>query len=172
MTLDCRYVKQYHEVGVAVPREAIAARDAAAIAQGLHARAQPPLRLFAGARKRRDRDHQRPRAGHRRDRQAAASRGGLVDGGCAAAALKGRRDAYVPEDNAFRSVPVYDGHRLRCGQRIAGPAIIEQVTTAVVLTGTWDAIVDKFGSFVLYRKGREDLVAGVLARATRRRSPA
>ena len=73
-------------------------------------------------------------------------------------ALKGRRDAYVPEDGAFRSVPVYDGHRLRYGQRIAGPAIVEEVTTAIVLTGAWDAIVDRYGSFVLYRKGRDDLV--------------
>ena len=78
-------------------------------------------------------------------------------------ALKGRRDAYVPEDGAFRRVPVYDGHRLRYGQRIAGPAIVEQVTTSIVLTGGWDAIVDRHGSFVLYRKGREDLVAPVTA---------
>jgi N-methylhydantoinase A len=77
-------------------------------------------------------------------------------------ALKGRRDAYVPEDGAFRSVPVYDGHRLRYGQRIVGPAIVEEVTTAIVLTGTWDAIVDRYGSFVLHRKGRDDLVAPVL----------
>src|SRR5512141_1730654 len=34
--LDCRYVKQYHEVAVDVPREAIRDRDASAIAQGLH----------------------------------------------------------------------------------------------------------------------------------------
>jgi N-methylhydantoinase A len=47
--------------------------------------------------------------------------------------------------------------------RIVGPAIVEQVTTAIVLTGTWDAIVDRLGSFVLYRKGREDLIAPVLA---------
>jgi N-methylhydantoinase A len=59
-------------------------------------------------------------------------------------------------------VPVYDGHRLRYGQRISGPAIVEEVTTAIVLTGAWDAIVDRYGSFVLYRKGRDDLVAPVL----------
>ena len=81
----------------------------------------------------------------------------------ATAALKGRRAAYVPEDGAFRSVPVYDGHALRFGQRIEGPAIIEEVTTAIVLTGRWDAIVDRYGSFVLHRKGRDDLVAPVLA---------
>jgi len=33
----------------------------------------------------------------------------------------------------------------------------------VVLTGAWDAIVDRYGSFVLHRKGREDLIESVLA---------
>jgi N-methylhydantoinase A len=162
VTLDCRYAKQYHEVGVAVPREVIRARDAAAVANGLH------------------REHNRL-YGYSLEHESAAIE--IINvrvqavGATAkprhpeeewstadpATALKGRRDAYVPEDNAFRSVPVYDGHRLSCGQRINGPAIIEEVTTAVVLTGSWDAIVDKFGSFVLYRKRREDLIAAVLA---------
>ena len=162
MTLDCRYAKQYHEVGVAVPREVIRARDATAIANGLH---REHNRLYGYSL-----EHEkaaieiinvRVQAVGATDKpQHPEEEWSTAD---PATALKGRRDAYVPEDNAFRSVPVYDGHRLACGQRIAGPAIIEQVTTAVVLTGTWDAIVDKFGSFVLYRKGREDLIAAVLA---------
>ncbi len=164
--LDCRYVKQYHEVSVEVPRETIRARDSAAIAQGLH------------------REHNRL-YGYSLEHEAApieiinvrVQAVGGTDKPCppeeewsgadAASAQKGRRDAYVPEDNASRPVPVYDGHSLRFGQRIVGPAIIEEVTTAVVLTGSWDAIVDKFGSFVLYRKGRVDLIEAVLA--TRRK---
>ncbi|HEX9277215.1 MAG TPA: hydantoinase/oxoprolinase family protein [Casimicrobiaceae bacterium] len=160
--LDCRYVKQYHEVSVEVPRETIRARDGAAIAQGLH------------------REHNRL-YGYSLEHEAApieiinvrVQAVGGTDKPCppeeewsgadAASAQKGRRDAYVPEDNASRPVPVYDGHSLRFGQRIVGPAIIEEVTTAVVLTGSWDAIVDRFGSFVLYRKGRVDLIEAVLA---------
>ena len=160
--LDCRYVKQYHEVSVEVPRETIRARDGAAIAQGLH------------------REHNRL-YGYSLEHEAApieiinvrVQAVGGTDKPCppeeewsgadAASAQKGRRDAYVPEDNASRAVPVYDGHSLRFGQRIVGPAIIEEVTTAVVLTGSWDAIVDRFGSFVLYRKGRVDLIEAVLA---------
>ena len=162
VTLDCRYAKQYHEVGVAVPREAIARARRGGHRAGPAPRAQPPLRLFARARKRRDRDHQRPRAGRRRDGQAAASRGGLVDGGSRHGTERPARRVRsggqcVSQRAGLRRPPV------ACGQRIAGPAIIEEVTTAVVLTGTWDAIVDKFGSFVLYRKGRDDLIAGVLA---------
>ncbi len=78
-------------------------------------------------------------------------------------AERGSRPAWLETERVLESVPVYDGHRLRYGQRIAGPAIVEQVTTSIVLTGAWDAIVDRHGSFVLYRKGREDLVAPVTA---------
>jgi N-methylhydantoinase A len=159
--LDCRYVKQFHEVGVEVSLEAIRNRDAAAIASGLH---REHNRLYGYALEHENAPIEiinvrvqaigaveKPR--HAEEEWSAAD---------PAAALKGRRDAYIPEEEAFRSVPVYDGHALSFGQRIAGPAIVEEVTTAVVLTGSWDAIVDKFGSFVLYRKGREDLIAGVL----------
>jgi N-methylhydantoinase A len=160
--LDCRYVKQYHEVGVEVPRQAIRDHDATAIAQGLH---REHNRLYGYSL-----EHESAPVEVINVRVQAI---GSVDkprhpeeewsSEDAAAALKSRREAYVPEEDAFRSVPVYDGHALSFGQRIAGPAILEEVTTAVVLTGAWDTIVDRFGSFVLYRKGREDLITDVLA---------
>jgi len=55
-------------------------------------------------------------------------------------------------------VPVYDGHRLRFGNRITGPAMIEQETTAIFVSAAYDCVIDALGSFALYRKGREDLV--------------
>jgi N-methylhydantoinase A len=160
--LDCRYVKQYHEVAVDVPREAIAGRDTAAIAQGLH---REHNRLYGYSLEQENAAIEiinvRVQAIGSVDKPAHPEDAWCDDD--ASAALKGRRDAYVPEDDAFRSVAIYDGHRLRFGQRIAGPAIIEQATTAVVLTGAWDAIVDRYGSFVLYRKGRDDLIDAVVA---------
>jgi hypothetical protein len=59
-------------------------------------------------------------------------------------------------------VPVYDGHRMRHGNRVAGPAMIEQVTTAIFVDASFDCVVDALGSFVLFRKGREDLVRAAL----------
>ena len=61
-------------------------------------------------------------------------------------------------------VQTYDGHRLRHGNRIAGPALIETVTTAVFVSASYDCVVDRYGSFALYRKGREDLVERCLPR--------
>ena len=72
-------------------------------------------------------------------------------------AVKGERNAYVPETTRFARMPVYDGRRLRHGNRLTGPAIIEEVTTSVFVSGSYDCVVDRYGSFALYQRGREDL---------------
>jgi N-methylhydantoinase A len=64
----------------------------------------------------------------------------------AAHALKGRRAAYLPERGKFGSVPVYDGERLRHGNRIAGPAIIESVNTSIVVPTGYVAEYDALGN--------------------------
>jgi N-methylhydantoinase A len=76
--------------------------------------------------------------------------------------LKEERSAYIPSEQTFRTIPVYDGHQLTHGQRFAGPAIIEEITTAIFVGESFDCLVDKFGSFALYEKGRDDLVASSL----------
>jgi len=161
LRLDCRYLKQYHEVSVELPMAAIDRRDPGAIARAFHdehrrlygytleAERSPMeiinLRLQAiGA-------VERPEL--RREAPGAAD---------ASVALKGRRRVYLPERDGFGEVPVYDGHALRCGQRVTGPALIEQRTTAIFVSEAYDGVVDTLGSFVLYAKGRDDLVAAAL----------
>ena len=39
--------------------------------------------------------------------------------------------------------------------------MIEEVTTAVFVSASFDCIVDALGSFVLYAKGRDDLIEGM-----------
>ena len=54
----------------------------------------------------------------------------------AAAAIVANREVWLPEEGGFVLCPVYDRDRLRAGNRIAGPAIIEQMdATTVVLPG-------------------------------------
>jgi N-methylhydantoinase A len=60
-------------------------------------------------------------------------------------------------------VPIYDGHRLRHGNEVPGPAVIEEATTAIFIDAPFDCVTDAHGSFALYRKERADLVAGLLA---------
>jgi N-methylhydantoinase A len=155
--LDCRYIKQYHEVSFTVPEDAIKRRDEQAIAQAFHAEHE---RLFGYALAEEGTPVEiinvRVQAIGATDRPRPRTE--PWGGEDAAHALKGRRSMYIPEKKAFEPVPVYDGHALRHGNRITGPAMIEEVTTAVFVSAAYDLAVDALGSFAVYRKGREDLV--------------
>ena len=57
-------------------------------------------------------------------------------GADASAALAGQREVWLPEAAGFVACPVYDRAKLDAGNRISGPAIIEQMdATTVVLPG-------------------------------------
>jgi N-methylhydantoinase A len=158
---DCRYIKQYHEVSLLVPRALIDCRDTAAIARAFHAEHN---RLYGYSLEQEDTPIEIINV-----RVQAI---GLTDkprykleswaGPDPASAAKGRRKVYIPESNAFATVPVYDGHKMRFGNRIYGPAMIEQETTAIFVSASYDCVVDSYGSFALYRKGREDLVGACI----------
>ncbi|MBI3157561.1 MAG: hydantoinase/oxoprolinase family protein [Burkholderiales bacterium] len=162
LRLDCRYLKQYHEVSVAVPLEAIERRDAGCIARAFHDEHQRLFGYTLEAEKspieiinvRLQAVGATDRPAYRREARGDAD---------ASPARKGRRSMYVPERDAFAEVDVYDGHRMHCGHRLSGPALIEQQTTAIFVSEGYDCVVDELGSFVLYAKGRADLVARALA---------
>ena len=162
--LDCRYVKQYHEVPIDVPFEAVRSGDVAPIAAAFHAEHN---RMYGyslekeGAsieliniRLRAVGVTEKPRYGEEE-----------FDGPDASGTIKGERMAFIPEERTFRPVPVYDGHATRFGNFIAGPALIEQVNTTLFLSGAFDCVSDRYGSFVVYLKGRENLVADIAAGA-------
>jgi N-methylhydantoinase A len=48
------------------------------------------------------------------------------------------------------------------GNHIAGPALIEQVNTTLLLTDSYDCLCDKYGSFVVYRKGHQTRLSSAL----------
>ena len=68
-------------------------------------------------------------------------------------ATKGKRRAYFTERKRFLMTPVYDGHHLRPGNRLKGPAIIELATTTAVLRPGQSLRVDRYGNFIAARKG-------------------
>jgi len=154
---DCRYQKQYHEVSFAAPAEAVGAQDSSAIAAAFHAEHN---RLY----------------GYSLEAQCVpveiinvrVQAVGLTEkpnlegmaktASDASSAQKGKRHVYIPETSAFAEVPVYDGRALEFGHKIKGPSMIEEVTTAVFVSASFDCMVDSLGSFVLYAKGRNDLI--------------
>ena len=155
--LDCRYQKQYHEVSVLVEREWIEAGDSASIHAAFHAEHD---RLYGYSL-----EEQNVSVDLINVRLQAIGITEKLDfreqdfaGEDASAALKGERDMYIFSEKAFRPVKVYDGHKMRFGNRVTGPAMIEQVTTAILVSDAYDCVVDQYGSFAVYEKGREDLL--------------
>ena len=49
--------------------------------------------------------------------------------------------------------PVYEGARLKSGNEIAGPAIVEQPTTTLKIAPGWRAKVDAIGNLLMWRGG-------------------
>ncbi len=162
--LDCRYQKQYHEVSVVVEREWIDHADTAAVLAAFHAEHN---RLYGYSLE--DQDVPVDLINVRLQAVGVTEkpdfREQVYAGADASAALKGERDMYIFSEKAFKPVPVYDGHAMRFGNRVNGPAMIEQVTTAILVSDNYDCVVDKFGSFAVFEKGREELVSSVLKEA-------
>jgi N-methylhydantoinase A len=89
------------------------------------------------------------------------------DGPDPARAVKSEREVWVPEESGFRTVPVYDGHHLRFGNRIRGPAVIEQRNTTLFVSAAFDVAVDSMSSFFVHARGREDALPESLRRELR-----
>lgn len=70
----------------------------------------------------------------------------------AAKAINGRRKAIFAANGKLVGTPVYDGSKLGAGATIKGPAIIEEVTTTIVIEPKWSARLDVSGSYVISRK--------------------
>ena len=74
-----------------------------------------------------------------------------LDSADAEHARKGERPAWF--DNRMVTVPVYDGLALQPGNRLPGPAIVEQPTTTIVLPGDTELSCDEWGNYELGIRG-------------------
>ena len=64
-------------------------------------------------------------------------------------AVKHERNVYFDELGAVTSCKIYDRYRLRQGNRIDGPAIVEEVDSTVVIHPGYYAEVDVYGKVTL-----------------------
>jgi len=153
-SLDMRYVKQYHEVNVEVTEEEIAQGDVEAMVDRFHPEHN---RLF----------------GYSLEEQGTPvelinlrllSVGQTVkprfkqeeyDQEDPAKAMKKSRKVYLPAEEKFEDVPVFDGHKLCFGNKIEGPALIEQVNTTTFVTPEYSVLCDQYGSYTMYLKTKE-----------------
>jgi N-methylhydantoinase A len=147
---DMRYVGQEHAVTVDLPLAVFAKRDRAAIKRyfdAMHARRygtsapEEPAEIVSlrttvtGVM--RKPQHQEIGRGRRMPDRAA---------------FTGKRPAYF--DGRFRQTPTYARAALAAGNRIAGPALIEEHASTTVLLPGDRAEVDRYGNLVIETEGR------------------
>ncbi len=158
-SVDMRYVKQYHEVNVEVTREEMERGDFESMARKFHPQHNKlygysleeqgtPIELI----------NMRLVCIGKTEKPEF-----MVDdyaGEDPSPAFKKKRRVFLPQQGKFTNVDVFDGFKLRYGNRIEGPAVIEQVNTTTFVTPEYSILVDKYGSYTMYLKEREDHVKG------------
>jgi N-methylhydantoinase A len=146
--LDLRYSGQYHEVTVDIPEAALRGAEFETIRRLFH---QAHNRLYGY-----DLGEERTNVELVNIKLIAT---GIVPqpalaiepqaGADPATALKGKRPIHLAERGGFIEVPVFDGDRLRHGNRMKGPAVIESVNTTILVPGDFALAVDAAGTCVL-----------------------
>ncbi len=77
----------------------------------------------------------------------------IAKGNGAASARTGTRPMIFTADGRVQDTPVYAGAGLGAGDRITGPAVIEEVTTTIVIEPGWTAELHESGVYVLDWQG-------------------
>lgn len=77
----------------------------------------------------------------------------IAKGNGAASARTGTRPMIFTSDGRVQDTPVYAGAGLGAGDRINGPAVIEEVTTTIVIEPGWTAELHESGVYVLDWQG-------------------
>jgi N-methylhydantoinase A len=153
-SLDLRYLGQYHEVTVEIPEKVVAAGDWEAIAAAFH-----PVhnRLFGYSLEEEGTPVElinlRLVCIGETEKPVFSRR--AFAGEDPGRAYKKHRPVFIPGPDEFREVPVFDALELEFGNRIEGPAILEQVNTTAFITPEYNVMVDSYGSYTVYLRERE-----------------
>ncbi len=146
-TADMRYVGQFHEVEADMPNGKLG-RGAVDAAADFFARKHEDLYTFAMPWKAVEMLTLRLKAS---TPNAPFALPQVAQGGAdPSAALKRRRRCRFGGQDV--DTPIYDGEKVVAGNVIAGPAIIEETTTTVVIPLTFLCAADKYKNYVLTRQ--------------------
>ncbi len=146
-SLDMRYVGQVHECTVEIGTFRVDARSIGKVRDAFHARHRE-LYTYAEP------------ASTVEVVNIESTLYGLVDkparmsigkGLSPRRALKGHREAVFSADGRRIRTPIYDGTPLGADAVIRGPAVIEEVTTTIVIEPGWTARLDASGSYLITR---------------------
>ena len=162
-SLDLRYIKQYHEVNVIITKGEAEQSNIESIVKKFHPEHNrlygysleeegTPIELI-NMRLTCIGKTDKPRFSDEKDNGKDASK-----------ALKGKRNVYLPHERDFEEISVYDGSKLRCGNKVIGPGIIEQVNTTTFVSPDYNVVCDRYGSYTMYLKTREKEFIGRINR--------
>ncbi|HEV2505752.1 MAG TPA: hydantoinase/oxoprolinase family protein [Mesorhizobium sp.] len=147
-SLEMRYVGQVHECTVDIPNFKITEETIDQVKDAFHARHEE---LYTYAERHSTVEVVNIESTiYGRIEKPKAPR--LQGGGGLQQALKGHRDAVFDASGKPVATPVYDGAALGVGVAVAGPAIIEEVTTTIVIEPGWSAALHESGSYLLARQ--------------------
>jgi N-methylhydantoinase A len=152
--LDLRYLKQYHEVNVEITSGEIQRLDLSAISARFHKKhnelfgysleeEQTPVELI---------NLRIVCIGKTLKPEFQAE---ALKSSDSSRAFKKTRKAFLPLQKRFEEINVFDGVKLNFGNKVVGPAIIEQVNTTTFVTPEYNLLVDKYGSYTMYMKSSE-----------------
>ncbi len=157
--LDLRYVQQYHEVSVEIPAKEVEAADWKAMASRFHPKHNA---LFGYSLEEEGAQveliNMRLTCIGVTEKPSFPAR--QYHGPDPSEAFKNERQVFLPKKGAFEKLKVYDGAKLRFGNFIEGPVVIEQVNTTTFVTPEYDVLVDRFGSYTLFPKGKRTEIEG------------
>ncbi len=148
--LDMRYVGQHHEVTVDIPAGCmIEEKHLDEIADSFHS-AHEKLYTYSTPESQLEIMGLRVTAVGAVDKaEAAQIRQESID---IEKAFKNRRKAWFADDSgagSFIDVDVYDRNMLVAGHRIAGPAIVEERITTVIVHPGWILSIDEYGNIIM-----------------------
>ncbi|MEI2805756.1 hydantoinase/oxoprolinase family protein [Albidovulum sp.] len=144
-SLDMRYVGQVHECTVSIEPFAVTEAALERLKAAFHARHEE-LYTYSEPHSAVEVVNVESAITGRVDKPARMT----VDAGNGAhSALKGTREMIFNAEGIPHETPVYDGALLGAGDRITGPAVIQEVTTTIVIEPGWLADLDASGVYVL-----------------------
>ena len=144
-SLDMRYVGQVHECTVDIDPFAIDEAALGTLIEAFHARHEE-LYTYSERQSVVEIVNVESAIWGRVDRP---NRMTVAAGKGAASALEGTRPMIFDVSAKPQDVPVYAGGRLGAGDRIIGPAVIEEVTTTLVIEPGWEAELHESGVYLV-----------------------
>jgi N-methylhydantoinase A len=145
--MDMRYLGQVHECTIAVPDGSIESSSLPAIEELFHEKHEA---LYTYAEREGGICELINLALTVRGKVTPVSVPELaINGSDPAAAKRDDRAVYFSESGGYIDTPVYDGTRARAGQMFAGPAIVEEPTTTIVVFPDSSMTLDRRGFYVM-----------------------